>query len=106
LGVCYKYGEGVTKNLETAASWYKKAAEQGDTDAQKMVKKIALQKMSRTEQLKTLEKGDIINGTSINQWHYGSSEATIRGKVIEWNAYKTEVLIEIISASTYIEDDR
>lgn len=29
LGVCYRCGDGVEKNLEEAIKWYKKAAEQG-----------------------------------------------------------------------------
>ena len=30
IGVCYENGKGVAKNMETAAKWYLKAAEQGD----------------------------------------------------------------------------
>lgn len=29
LGVCYRCGDGVEKNLEEAIKWYRKAAEQG-----------------------------------------------------------------------------
>lgn len=34
LGVCYRCGDGVEKNLEEAIKWYKKAAEQGYARAQ------------------------------------------------------------------------
>lgn len=34
LGVCYRCGDGVEKNLEEAIKWYKKAAEQGYAKAQ------------------------------------------------------------------------
>ncbi len=34
LGTCYRYGIGVTKDLEQAVQWYQKAADQGNTDAQ------------------------------------------------------------------------
>ena len=34
LGSLYYHGQGVPKDLEQAAEWYTKAAEQGDTQAQ------------------------------------------------------------------------
>ena len=34
LAVCYKNGEGVPKNEVEAVKWFRKAAEQGDADAQ------------------------------------------------------------------------
>ena len=34
LGVCYRCGDGVEKNLEESIKWYKKAAEQGYAKAQ------------------------------------------------------------------------
>ena len=34
LGVCYRCGDGVEKNLEEAIKWYRKAAEQGYAKAQ------------------------------------------------------------------------
>jgi TPR repeat protein len=34
LGICYKSGQGVTKDEKKAVYWYTKAAEQGDADAQ------------------------------------------------------------------------
>lgn len=34
LGVCYRCGDGVEKNLEEAIKWYRKAAEQGYARAQ------------------------------------------------------------------------
>ena len=37
VGLCYEYGEGVEKNLETAVEYYHKAAQQGDADAQCML---------------------------------------------------------------------
>jgi TPR repeat protein len=33
IGACYERGMGVEKNLETAAEYYKKAAEEGDSTA-------------------------------------------------------------------------
>lgn len=35
LGEIYENSDGVSKNPELAAQWYRKAAEQGDTSAQK-----------------------------------------------------------------------
>jgi TPR repeat protein len=32
--VCYENGKGVPANFEEAAKWYRKAAEQGEADAQ------------------------------------------------------------------------
>ena len=29
LGYCYKYGDGVPRDLDKSAEWYRKAAEQG-----------------------------------------------------------------------------
>jgi TPR repeat protein len=37
LGYLYRDGEGVSQNYTETAFWYRKAAEQGDTDAQKML---------------------------------------------------------------------
>jgi TPR repeat protein len=37
LGDVYYKGIGVTKNLEEAFQWYKKAADQGDVGAQLML---------------------------------------------------------------------
>ena len=34
LGVCYRCGDGVEKNLEEAVKWYRKSAEQGYARAQ------------------------------------------------------------------------
>lgn len=34
LGRCYEKGDGVNKNLEVAAKWYRRAAEKGNSDAQ------------------------------------------------------------------------
>jgi len=34
VGYCYKYGEGVEKNVHEAISWFKKATEQGHASAQ------------------------------------------------------------------------
>jgi len=34
LGVCYSDGDGVAKDAEQAVSWYRRAAEAGDADAQ------------------------------------------------------------------------
>lgn len=35
MGERYQFGRGVTQNLETAKSWFEKAAAQGDTDAKR-----------------------------------------------------------------------
>ena len=40
LGVCYYNGRGVEQNYEEAVKWYKKAAEQGNDDAQIMLNRI------------------------------------------------------------------
>ena len=40
LAVCYEYGEGVPKDKETAIKLYQKAAEQGNTEAEKDVKRL------------------------------------------------------------------
>jgi len=37
LGVCYKNGWGVTKDLAEAVRWFRKAARQGDQNAQKIL---------------------------------------------------------------------
>jgi hypothetical protein len=36
----YANGEGVAKNDEQAVKWYRKAAEQGDEDAKKLLEKL------------------------------------------------------------------
>jgi len=40
LGLLYAYGRGLTKNKTEAAKWFKKAADQGDADAQKELAKL------------------------------------------------------------------
>lgn len=40
LAVCLELGRGVKKDLEKAVKWYKKAAEQGDEDAEKAVERL------------------------------------------------------------------
>ena len=40
LGVCYQKGLGVSKDMHEAVKWYRKAAEQGDVDAQNVLKKL------------------------------------------------------------------
>jgi predicted aspartyl protease len=40
LGVIYQGGEGVPKDAEVAARWYRKAAEQGDASAQKRLDRL------------------------------------------------------------------
>ena len=40
LGICYLYGYGVTKNIDTAVDWYRKAARQGQTHAQDNLKRL------------------------------------------------------------------
>ena len=40
VGVCYKNGEGVIKNLIKAKEWYMKAAAQGDMEAQEALDKL------------------------------------------------------------------
>ena len=34
LGICFAIGDGVNKNREHAAKWYRKSAEQGNPEAQ------------------------------------------------------------------------
>ena len=34
LGFCYRYGQGVEINIDTALEWFTKSAEKGDADAQ------------------------------------------------------------------------
>jgi TPR repeat protein len=34
LGICYEYGQGVTKDLNKAREWYTKAVAQGSAGAQ------------------------------------------------------------------------
>ena len=40
LAYMYENGEGIEKDIDQAIYWYKKAAEQGDKEAQKELKKI------------------------------------------------------------------
>ena len=40
VGCCYKIGQGVTKDTKEAIVWLKKAAEQGDEDAKKILEKL------------------------------------------------------------------
>ena len=40
LGRCYANGEGVTQDCFEAVKWYRKAAEQGDPDAQSALKDL------------------------------------------------------------------
>ena len=37
LGVCYKNGDGVTKNIAEAVKWYRKSAEQGHSEAKQQL---------------------------------------------------------------------
>lgn len=36
----YEYGKGVAKDKTEAAKWYRKAAEQGDENAQKALRRL------------------------------------------------------------------
>ncbi|MBQ7733902.1 MAG: SEL1-like repeat protein [Synergistaceae bacterium] len=36
----YYFGRGVAKNYSEAVKWFRKAAEQGDTDAQNALKRL------------------------------------------------------------------
>ena len=40
LGWCYENGNGVAKDLAEAVKWYRKAAEQGNADAQTALRKL------------------------------------------------------------------
>lgn len=40
LGLCYERGNGVTKNLEQAVYWYRKAAAQGHPKAKDLLNKL------------------------------------------------------------------
>ena len=40
LGVCYEYGNGVTKNLSEAIALYRKAAEKGQANAIQRLKEL------------------------------------------------------------------
>mgnify|MGYP001972279457 CR=1 FL=1 len=42
LGMCYEYGEGVTKDIPKAIKWYTKAAKQGDDEAKEKVRELIL----------------------------------------------------------------
>lgn len=40
LGICYKNGDGVPQSNKEAKYWFRKAAAQGDRDAQIMLEKL------------------------------------------------------------------
>lgn len=41
MGTCYEYGEGVEKkDINEAIKWYERAAQKGDLDAQKLLKRL------------------------------------------------------------------
>ena len=41
LGYCYENGYGVEKDITKAVEWYRKAAAQGDKDAEERLKEIS-----------------------------------------------------------------
>lgn len=43
LGECYENGEGVQQNHQEAVKWYRKAAELGDKEAIKALKRLGEQ---------------------------------------------------------------
>ena len=46
LGLCYKNGDGVEKDIKKAVEWYRKAAEQGDMYAQFNIAEIYYKEMT------------------------------------------------------------
>jgi TPR repeat protein len=58
LANCYEYGKGVHQDFEKAVMWYRKAAEQGDNDAQKVIVTLLNQGETDFETAKALlDKG-------------------------------------------------
>ena len=47
LGVCYELGTGVPKDVDLAAQWYRKAADQGNQSAIEALKKMGLEKVKK-----------------------------------------------------------
>ena len=44
LALCYRNGEGVEQSNEEAEKWYRKAAEQGNSDAQEALTELGYNK--------------------------------------------------------------
>jgi hypothetical protein len=54
LGIGYAYGLGVTKDEAQAVTWFRKAAEQGNEDAQRELEKIKNQVAQKTQTTESL----------------------------------------------------
>jgi TPR repeat protein len=64
LGTCYEYGYGgVAKNLEEAVKRYRKAAKQGNHDAQARLRELSLRKSA--EQGNAVDQYDLGCGTNM-----------------------------------------
>ena len=48
LALCYRNGEGVEQSNEEAVKWYRKAAEQGDSDAQEALTELEYNKKNKS----------------------------------------------------------
>ena len=53
-GRCYAKGEGVTQDCFEAVKWYRKAAEQGEPDAQSALKEWQREKLRTIFSIRTL----------------------------------------------------
>lgn len=48
LALCYRNGEGVEQSNEEAVKWYRKAAEQGNSDAQEALTELEYNKKNKS----------------------------------------------------------
>ena len=48
LALCYRNGEGVEQSNEEAAKWYRKAADQGNSDAQEALTELEYNKKNKS----------------------------------------------------------
>jgi TPR repeat protein len=84
LGWMYHYGLGVAKNYKTAFEWYQKAAKQGGSDAETMLKKLKKDK----------------GGCFVATVCYGNYDAP---EVLILRAYRDEVLLKSISGTAFVK---
>ena len=77
LGLCYENGNGIRKNRKTAASWYQKAAEQGNENAKKNLKELELSEKGSADDWYRLgkEAEENHNDVETEKWYRKAAEA-------------------------------
>jgi hypothetical protein len=70
MGFCFQNGQGVAKDYEKAANWYKKAAAQGNKNAQAAVKSFDEDDKRGARSATVSDTPSIPTGNSPHRTHY------------------------------------